>query len=139
MLVWSVLTLAAGVCANASATSRAGTTIHRNALFMEVLRRFSPCGGLKSRLGFASASDSYVEPSGRSGSGLRTVEHPGETPPPYSLRIRSVCSKPLTLQREKRGEPNIDQNVPDVFPEREEIFGSGKKSVERTLCSFAQY
>jgi hypothetical protein len=36
------------------------------------LRRFSPCGGLKFRLGFDSASDSEVEPSRLSGSGGRT-------------------------------------------------------------------
>jgi hypothetical protein len=35
MLVWSVLMLAVGVCANPSATSRAGTTISKNAFFME--------------------------------------------------------------------------------------------------------
>jgi hypothetical protein len=34
MLVW-VLMLAAGVWANPSATSRVGTTINKNALFME--------------------------------------------------------------------------------------------------------
>jgi hypothetical protein len=72
MLVWSVLTLAAGVWANPSATSKAGTTINKNALFMGILRKFSPCGGLKFRLGFDSASDSGVEPSGLSGSGVRT-------------------------------------------------------------------
>jgi hypothetical protein len=37
-----------------------------------ILRKFSPCGGLKFRLGFDSASDSDVEPSRLSGSGLRT-------------------------------------------------------------------
>jgi hypothetical protein len=37
-----------------------------------ILRRFSPCGGLKFRLGFDTASDSDVEPSGLSGSGVRT-------------------------------------------------------------------
>jgi hypothetical protein len=37
-----------------------------------ILRRFSPCGGLEFRLGFDSASDSDVEPSRLSGSGLRT-------------------------------------------------------------------
>jgi hypothetical protein len=37
-----------------------------------ILRGFSPCGGLKFRLGFASASDSDVEPPRLSGSGLRT-------------------------------------------------------------------
>jgi hypothetical protein len=37
-----------------------------------ILRRFSPCGGLKSRLEFDSASDSDVEPLRLSGSGLRT-------------------------------------------------------------------
>jgi hypothetical protein len=36
------------------------------------LRRFSPCGGLKFRLGFDSASDSGVEPLRLSGSGVRT-------------------------------------------------------------------
>jgi hypothetical protein len=35
LMVRSVLMLAAGVCANPSATSRAGTTININALFME--------------------------------------------------------------------------------------------------------
>jgi hypothetical protein len=35
MLVESVLLLAVGVCANPSATSRAGTTINRHALFMK--------------------------------------------------------------------------------------------------------
>jgi hypothetical protein len=35
ILVWSVLVLAAGVCANPSATSRTGTTISRNTRFME--------------------------------------------------------------------------------------------------------
>jgi hypothetical protein len=34
-LVWSVFVLAAGVCANPSATSKVGTAINRNALFME--------------------------------------------------------------------------------------------------------
>jgi hypothetical protein len=34
-MVWSVLMLAAGVCAKPSATSRAGKTINSNALFME--------------------------------------------------------------------------------------------------------
>ena len=37
-----------------------------------ILRGFSPCGGLKFRLGFDTASDSDVEPSRLSGSGLRT-------------------------------------------------------------------
>jgi hypothetical protein len=37
-----------------------------------ILRRFSPCGDLKFRLGFDSASDSGVEPSRLSGSGVRT-------------------------------------------------------------------
>jgi hypothetical protein len=40
--------------------------------FHGLLRGFSPCGGLKFRLGFDSASDSDVEPSRLSGSGLRT-------------------------------------------------------------------
>jgi hypothetical protein len=40
--------------------------------FHGILRRFSPRGGLKFRLGFDSASDSDVEPSRLSGSGLRT-------------------------------------------------------------------
>jgi len=40
--------------------------------FHGILRRFSPCGGPKFRLGFDSASDSSVEPSGLSGSGVRT-------------------------------------------------------------------
>jgi hypothetical protein len=40
--------------------------------FHGILRGFSPCGGLKFRLGFDSASDSGVEPSRLSGSGLRT-------------------------------------------------------------------
>jgi hypothetical protein len=31
-----------------------------------------------------------------------------------------------------------DVNI-GVFPEREEIFLSGEKSVEGTLCTFAQY
>jgi hypothetical protein len=35
MVVWFVLMLAAGACANPNATSRAGTTINSNALFME--------------------------------------------------------------------------------------------------------
>ena len=35
MLVCSVLMLAAGFCANPSATSKAGITINRNTLFME--------------------------------------------------------------------------------------------------------
>ena len=35
MFTWFVLLLAAGVCANPSATSRAGTTISKNTLFME--------------------------------------------------------------------------------------------------------
>jgi hypothetical protein len=43
--------LAAGVCANPSATSRAGITINRNTLFMESSEDFSPCGGLKISLG----------------------------------------------------------------------------------------
>jgi hypothetical protein len=43
-----------------------------------ILRRFSPCGGLKFRLGFDSASDSGVEPSGLSGSGVRTWSISGE-------------------------------------------------------------
>jgi hypothetical protein len=64
--------LAAGVCANPSATSRAGTTINRNALFMEILRGFSPCGGLKFRLGFVLLPILDVEPPRLSGSGLRT-------------------------------------------------------------------
>src|ERR1700686_2306503 len=72
MLVWSVLTLGAGVWAKLSVTSRAGITISRNTLFMESSERFSPCGGLKFRLGFVSASDSGVEPSRLSGSGVRT-------------------------------------------------------------------
>jgi hypothetical protein len=37
-----------------------------------ILRRFSPRGGLKFRLGFESASDSGVEPLRLSGSGVRT-------------------------------------------------------------------
>jgi hypothetical protein len=41
--------------------------------FHGTLRRFSPCGGLKFRLGFRSASDSEVEPSRLSGSGVRTL------------------------------------------------------------------
>ena len=72
MLVWSVLMLAAGVCASPSATSRAGITINRNTLFMESSEDFSPCGGLKFRLGFDSASDSNFERLRVSGSGLRT-------------------------------------------------------------------
>jgi hypothetical protein len=40
--------------------------------FHGILRRFSPCGGLEFRLGFDSASDSDVEPSRLSGSGVRT-------------------------------------------------------------------
>ena len=68
-----VLVLAGGVCANPSVTSNsAGTTMNTNARFMEILRKFSPCGGVKFRLGFGSASDSGVEPSRLSGSGLRT-------------------------------------------------------------------
>jgi hypothetical protein len=82
MLVWSALMLAAGVCANPSATSRAGITINRNTLFMESSEDFSPCGGLKFRLGFDSASDSNFERLRVSGSGLRTLEHPGETTQP---------------------------------------------------------
>jgi hypothetical protein len=38
----------------------------------EILRRFSPCGGLKFRLGFDSASNSHVEPLRIAGSSLRT-------------------------------------------------------------------
>src|ERR1700688_1774182 len=72
MVVWSVLTLGAGVCAKLSVTSRAVITISRNTLFMESSERFSPCGDLKFRLGFDSASDSGVEPSRLSGSGVRT-------------------------------------------------------------------
>jgi hypothetical protein len=37
-----------------------------------ILRGFSPCGGLKFRLGFDSASDSDVAPSRVAGTGLRT-------------------------------------------------------------------
>jgi hypothetical protein len=52
-----------------------------------ILRRFSPCGGLKFRLGFDSASDSGVEPSGLSGSGVRTWSISGEITQSYSARI----------------------------------------------------
>jgi hypothetical protein len=52
-----------------------------------ILRRFSPCGGLKFRLGFDSASDSHVEPSRLSGSGLRTWSIQVKTTPSYSVRI----------------------------------------------------
>jgi hypothetical protein len=44
-----------------------------------ILRGFSPCGGLKFRLGFDSASDCRVEPARFSGSGLRTWSIQGET------------------------------------------------------------
>jgi hypothetical protein len=87
MLVFSVSVLGAGVWANPSAINRAGTTIHRNALFMEILRKILALRRSEISLGIFSASDSYVEPSGRSGSGLRTLEHPGETPLPYSQTI----------------------------------------------------
>jgi hypothetical protein len=87
MLVFSALVLGAGDWANPSAINRAGTTIHRNALFMEILRKILALRRSEISLGIFSASDSYVEPSGRSGSGLRTLEHPGETPPPYSQTI----------------------------------------------------
>jgi hypothetical protein len=40
--------------------------------FHGILRKFSPCGGLRFRLGFDSASDSDVEPTRLSDSGLRT-------------------------------------------------------------------
>ena len=83
MLVCSVLVPGAGVWANPSAISKAGTAIHRNALFMGILRKFSPCGGLKFRLGFDSASDSDVEPTGRFGLRPENLEHPGETTQPY--------------------------------------------------------
>jgi hypothetical protein len=39
---------------------------------MESSEDFSPCGGLKFRLGFDSASDSNFERSRVAGSGLRT-------------------------------------------------------------------
>jgi hypothetical protein len=53
-----------------------------------ILRRFSPCGGLKFRLGFDPASDSGVEPSGLSGSGVRT----------WSIQV-----KPHNLIRQESG------------------------------------
>jgi hypothetical protein len=43
-----------------------------------ILREFSPCGGLKFRLGFDSASDSNVEPLRVPGSGLRTWSNQGK-------------------------------------------------------------
>jgi hypothetical protein len=62
MLVWSGLGLAAGACANPSATSRANYSDQQECALHGILRSFSPCGGLKFRLGFDSASDSGVEP-----------------------------------------------------------------------------
>src|ERR1700687_5795889 len=87
MLVCSVLVLAAGVCANPNAISRSGTTIDKNALFIGILRRCPPRGGLKFRLGFDSATDSGVEPSGLSGSGVRTWSIQVKPPQSYSARI----------------------------------------------------
>jgi hypothetical protein len=48
MLIWSVLPLAAGVCANPIATSKAGTTISRNTFFMESSEKSRLCGDLHS-------------------------------------------------------------------------------------------
>jgi hypothetical protein len=54
-----------------------------------ILRKFSPCGGLKFRLGFDSASDSGVEPSGLSGSGVRTWSI--QVKPPNLIGQKSGC------------------------------------------------
>jgi hypothetical protein len=50
----------------------ADATINSNALFMESSERFSPCGGLKFRLGLILLPISDVERSRVPGSGLRT-------------------------------------------------------------------
>jgi hypothetical protein len=73
MVVWSVLVFAAGVCANPIATSRAGIAISKNALFMGILRRFSPCGGSEISLGILNLLPILMSnPCGFRGSGVRT-------------------------------------------------------------------
>jgi hypothetical protein len=52
-----------------------------------ILQGFSPCGDLKFRLGFDSASDSDVAPSRVIGYRPENLEHPGETTQPYSVNI----------------------------------------------------
>jgi hypothetical protein len=72
MLVWSALMLAAGVCANPSATSRAGPAINKNALFMESSKESRLAAVRNFAWDLILLPDSGVEPSRRSGSGVRT-------------------------------------------------------------------
>ena len=65
----------------------------------ESSERFSPCGGLKFRLGFDSASDSYVEPTGRFGLRPENLEHPGETTQPYLSKNRPSVPNRSHLKR----------------------------------------
>jgi hypothetical protein len=75
-LVGTVLLVAVGVCANPSATSRAGTTINRHALFILALWRSEISLGIWFCFPFSRRT------LARFGLQLKNLGHPGETPQP---------------------------------------------------------
>jgi hypothetical protein len=91
-----------------------------------ILRRFSPCGGLKFRLGFDPASDSGVEPYGAFGLWRENLEHPGETTQSYSARI--WLSAPNSSHLKERLTP--------VGQERDSDEQPIERLLQQILCHF---